>query len=100
MHILRLEVIDQYAAVHVAHAELNAVAPKKLLKNVMSDSAEVAGEDRVVVIECASGVLKVRAQRVISRGSHRSAHVVCVGYASINYPARRHAAYAWAVSAF
>ena len=52
-----------------------------------------SAEYRVVIFRGAARVGKVRAKRVIGRRGHGRAHVVCVVYPRVNYPAGRDVRY-------
>ena len=91
MHVLRLEIVDHQSAVVVPAGEIHAVVRKQPRHDGVTDLAEVAGHDQIIVVRRAPGVGKVRPERLIGGGRHRSAHVVRVRNARVhNRPGRRH----------
>ena len=90
MDILLLNVEYQNAAVVVVLAEGHAVTAEQILKRIVTENAEVARDDKVVVVGCPASVLKVCLERFVCRGSHGTAHVVCILYARVDYLSRGH----------
>ena len=91
MHVLRLEIVDHQPAVIVSACELHAVVRKQPRHDGVTDLAEIAGHDQIIVVRRAPGVGKVRPERLVGGGRHRSAHVVCVRNARVHdRPGCRH----------
>ena len=90
MHVLSLKVINQQAAVGVESLEVDAVVLKQPRHDDVPDLAEVAGHDQIIVVRRAAGVGKVRLERLVGGGRHRSAHVVRVRDARVGDLAGRH----------
>ena len=78
MHILRLQVVDERAAVVVHVCDIHAVARKEVRHDLLAELPEVAGDDEVVILRRAAEVVKMRAERGIRGGRHRRAHIVRV----------------------
>ena len=68
VHILRLEVIEQQAAVGAALAEGHPVAREKVRDDAVPELAEISRHDEIIVLGRGLRVPKERAERVAGCG--------------------------------
>ena len=68
VHVLCVKIVEQQPAVGIAFTERNAVAREKIGDDPLSQPAEIACHDEVVVLGPRLRVTKERAERIIGRG--------------------------------
>ena len=66
-------------------AQRDAVPPEKVAQNLAAHRAKVAGDNQVIVLWRAMGVLQVLADGLIGRRRHGAAHVIGVGDALVDH---------------
>ena len=75
MDALGLGVIDEHAAV-LQIFEFNAVPVEEIQQNLLAQTAQIAGDDQIVVRGPAACVPKMGLNGVIGGGGHGGPHVV------------------------
>ena len=78
MNVLPHGIKDHHAAVVVAAGQVKAVQFHLLEHNLLSENAEVACDDEVIVLRPAAKVFKMLPDGIDCGGRHRGAHVVGV----------------------
>ena len=78
MNVLPFGVKDHHAAVVVAAGQVKAVLPHLLEDDLLSENAEVARDDEVIILRLPAKVFKMLPDGIDRGGRHRGAHVVGV----------------------
>ena len=77
--VLGVGVEEETAAVVIVFGQVHAVPPEEVDDEHLAQTAQVAGDDAVVKVGLAAGVLEVGLEGGVGRRGHGGSHVVGVG---------------------
>ena len=84
MHVLLVPVVQKQAAVLKILPQLDAVPGEKVPDDGVTQLAQVAGDDQVIVVGLRVGVPEEGGEAIVGRRGHGRAHVVGIGNALVH----------------